>query len=569
MGLVDGGELVVRALRAEGVEQIFAISDISYTPIQRGAHSHGIRTVAARHESANVHMAEAWARASGNVAVAMAGMGPGVANLVPGVYTAWIEGYPMIVIGTQRIDRADRSIRRGRFQHAPQLEVFRPITKLAASVPDAERVPEYVREAFRAALSGRPGPSYLEFPVQVLREEVEEDEVRMPSPSHYRAALGAPDPREIERAARMFAEAEVPLVLAGQGVGHAEASGSLRALLESTGAGLMTTPGARGVIDEDDEHVVGQPMLSPAGARLAQEADVVLAVGTEVGETVGYGKPPQWAEPERQRWIQLDGDPESIGVNREVDCALVGDAGKGLEALVAALGRGGGPGESRALVAEVVGQERGLVSQLRDSLGASDAEPIHPARLANEVATFFGPDAITCLDGGNTTLWATLFHRFHRPRSLLWTSHFGHLGTGLPYAIGAKLAAPDRPVYLFTGDSAIGFNLSELETAAREQLDLVVVVACDFAWSMEALGQQQEMGHTLGLETEHVRYDEVAKALGCAGELVVRAEEIRPALQRAADADGPVLVQVNIDPDENLAPPFLQQFLDMYAAEES
>jgi acetolactate synthase-1/2/3 large subunit len=567
MSMVDGGELVVRALGAEGVEQIFAISDVSYTPIQRSAEAHGIRTVSARHESANVHMAEAWARASGGVAVAMAGMGPGVANLVPGVFTAWIEGYPVIVIGTQRIDRADRSIRRGRFQHAPQLDVFRPITKFAATVPDAERAPEYVREAFRSALQGRPGPSYLEFPVQVLREEVEDSDVRMPPPSRYRAAVGAPDPESVGRAAQLLADAELPLILAGQGVKHGAAADELRALLHYVGAGLITTPGARGVIDEDDDHVVGQPMFSPAGARLAQEADVVLAVGTEIGETVGYGKPPQWAEPEKQQWIHLDSDPGSIGVNREVDCALVGDAREGLEALRVAVGDRGGPAEPRPLLAEVAAQERELLTQLRDSLGASDAHPIHPARLANEVATFFGTDAITCLDGGNTTLWAILFHRFHHPCSLLWTSHFGHLGTGLPYAIGAKLAQPDRPVYLFTGDSALGFNLSELETAAREQLDLVIVVACDYAWSMEALGQQQEIGRTVGLETKHVRYDEAARALGCGGELVERAEEIRPALERAAATAGPVVVQVDVDPSENVSPPFLQQFLDMYAAE--
>jgi acetolactate synthase-1/2/3 large subunit len=254
-------------------------------------------------------------------------------------------------------------------------------------------------------------------------------------------------------------------------------------------------------------------------------------------------------------------------VNREVDCALLGGASEGLDALLKAVRDRTGPAEPHTVLREAVTQERELLAQLRESLGSSEAHPIHPARLANEVATFFDADAITCLDGGNTTLWAILFHRFHKPRSLVWTSHFGHLGTGLPYAIGAKLAMPDRPVYLFTGDSALGFNLSELETAAREQLDLVVIVACDFTWAMEALGQQQEIGRTLGLETTRVRYDEVARALGCSGELVERAEEIRPALERAVATPGPVVVQVEVDPSENVSPPFLQQFLDMYAAE--
>lgn len=563
---VDGGEILVRGLLAEGVGTIFAISDISYTPVQRSAEAHGMRMVSTRHESANVHMAEAHVRSSGRVAVAMAGMGPGVANLVPGVFTAWIEGYPVVVIGTQRIDGADRSIRRGRFQHTPQIDVFRPITKFAAVVPDARRIPEYVREAFRQALSGRPGPVYLELPVQVLREQVDEAGVRIPEPARYRCDPGSPDQIGIAEAAELLAGAKLPLVVAGQGVIRAEAGGALRALVEHTGAGVMTTAGARGIVAEDHPQLVGLPMFSPGGARLAQEADVVLAVGTEIGETLGYGRPPQWAPIDEQRWIHLDIDPEAIGVNREVDIGLAGDARAGLASLLAAVEDRTAAREPSAAVSESSALQRELLGGLRDTLGASDDHPIHPARLANEVAAFFPEDAIACLDGGNTTLWAFLFHSFSRPRSMMWTSHFGHLGTGLPYAIGAKIANPDRPVYLFTGDSALGFNLAELETAARESLDITIVVSCDYAWAMEALGQEQEMGRTLGLETTHVRYDEVARGLGCHGEFVDRAEDLRAALERATATPGPALVHVEIDAQANVSPPFLQQFLDMYAA---
>jgi len=191
---------------------------------------------------------------------------------------------------------------------------------------------------------------------------------------------------------------------------------------------------------------------------------------------------------------------------------------------------------------------------------------VHPGQLAVTVARAFGDDAIACFDGGNTTLWAHLAHRFARPRSLLWTSHFGHLGTGLPYAMGAKLAAPERPVYLLTGDGAFGFNLQELETAAREGIAVIVVVACDFAWGMEVAHMQKAAGTNAGVRMSPARYDEVAAALGCFGARVRRPDELEPALAAAVASGRPAVVQVEVDPGENEQPPGLDDFVAMYAA---
>lgn len=570
MTRIDGGELLVRCLEAEGVQVMFAIPDVSYTPVMRSAEEHGVRVLGGRHESANVHMAEGWARATGGVGVTLAAMGPGVANMVPGVFTAWIEGVPLLAIGTQRTDRAHRSIRRGRFQHAPQLDAFRPITKFAAVVPDAPRIPEYIREALRhALLGGRPGPVYLEFPVDVLREQVEAGELRMPASRSYSLAPSVPDAGATNRAAELIDGAQLAIVIAGQGVARAGAESQLRQLVERAGALLMTSPSARGLLPEDDRHVIGTPLLSPGGAQAARQADVVLAVGTEVGEMLGYGRPPRWGDYETQRWIQLDLDPTSIGVNREVEVGLVGDAAAGLVALNEALVARGTNRDLPAEAIECVTLERELMAQVAETLGQAGGAPVHPGRLAKEVADFFPEDAIACFDGGNTALWAFLMHRFQTPRSMLWTGHFGHLGTGLPYAIAAALAHPERCVYLVTGDSALGFNLAELETAAREGANIVIVVACDYAWAMEALGQQKEVGRTLNVETSRVRYDQVARALGCHGELVERTEDVRPALERALAAAGPALVHVEINAEDNVSPPFLEAFLEMYEARDT
>ena len=543
---------------------MFAITDISFTPLSIKAETAGMLVVAGRHESAQVHMADAWARATGVPAVVVGGMGPGVANLLPGVVNAWIEGVPVVVIGTQRTSRVDQAVRRNRFQYTPQLELFRPVTKFAAAVPETRRLPEYLREAFRHALGGRPGPVYLEFAPELLRDEVDEDANPVHAPAAVPGRRRSPRHRcQSSGPPRCLARAARPLVLAGNGIHSAEASQELTRFAEVTGAAVCTTPGAAGAISERHPHAVGMAnaLLSP----VMQEADVVVAVGTGIGEVVGYGQFPAWAGPAAQRLIHIDRDPLVIGVNRPVDVALVGDARQGLSALtkpsvhrtcaMTAAGRASGPREPSSVMA-----------MMADSGLELDGSPVHPARLAAEFARFLPEDALVCLDGGNSALWAHLALVVTRPRSLLWTGHFGHLGTGLPYAIGAKLARPDRPVFLFSGDGAFGFNLQELETAARVGAALVAVVNCDYAWAMEEQGMLDEVGRTIGVHTSVVRYDLVAEGLGCHGELVEAPEEIVPALERARASGRPAVVQVVVDHAANVSPPGLAEFLDMYNA---
>ncbi|MCL4865623.1 MAG: hypothetical protein KJZ47_06995 [Gemmatimonadales bacterium] len=208
---------------------------------------------------------------------------------------------------------------------------------------------------------------------------------------------------------------------------------------------------------------------------------------------------------------------------------------------------------------------------LRAALAAGLADipgpAVHPGRLALEVVGRLTPDTILCLDGGNTGIWAHLAMQVRRERSFLWTSHYGHLGTGLPYALGAKAACPDRPVVLISGDGAFGFNLAELETAAREDLAVVVVVSCDDAWGMEDVYMEKVAGTTVGVALSSVRYDEVAAALGCHGEYVGELDELDGALERAFAAGRPAVVHVAVDPEANRYPPGLDEFAGMYEAD--
>ncbi len=565
MARIDGGELLVRALRAEDVEMIFSISDIASSPIVRSAHTAGIRHVGPRHESAAVHMADAWARSSGRMTVAIGAAGPGVANMVPGVMCAWVEGVPLLAIGTQRVRRSVHALRRGRFQFGPQIEVMRPVTKFAASVEEARRIPEFVREAFRLALAGRPGPAYLEIPADVLLEEVDEDEVVILDPAAYRFAPGAPDPDSVDAAAELLGGARRPLLLAGSGVHRADAAEELREVAEHLGALVMTTAPARGAICED--HPLSAGMAFPWGTPAHLESDVVLAVGTQAGESLQYLSPPAWAGPETQRLVHLDADATRIGVNRPVDVAMVGDARAGLAALAAALRRRGTPRAPDPAAAAYAADARAFRHALARSYAEIDGSPVHPGRLAVELASMLAEDAIVCMDGGNTGLWASLALTVRRPRSLMWTGHYGHLGTGLPYAIGAKLANPNRPVVLLSGDGAFGFNLQELETAARERVAVVAVINCDYAWGMEEVYMEKTAGTTVGVKTSKVRYDLVADALGCHSEYVEHTDDLRGAIQRALGAGRPAVVQVVVDDRENINPPGLDDFTAMYHAD--
>ncbi len=564
MARIDGGEVLVRSLQAQGIDTIFSISDIGQSPMLRSAEAAGMRHVGPRHESAAVHMADGFARSTGRMAAVAGAAGPGVANMVPGLMCAWMEGVPLLALGTQRVRRSVHAVRRGRFQFGPQLEVVRPVTKFAAAVESAARIPEFVSEALRQAMNGRAGPVYLDIPTDVLLEEVDEDDVVISDPARSCFRPGAPDHEAIVAAAELLEGARFPLIMAGHGVHRGDAAEPLRALAERTGALVMTTAGARGAFPEDHPQSVG--MSFPWGTPAHLQSDVILAVGTQLGESAQFLMPPAWAGPDAQRLIHLEVDPTQLGVNRVVDVALVGDARAGLEALVEELADRGAPRAPGEEAAAYATEYREFRRALQDSYLEINGSPVHPGRLAVETARLLPDDAIVCIDGGNTGLWAHLATTLRHPRSLLWTGHFGHLGTGLPYAIGAKVAQPDRPVVLLVGDGAFGFNLQELETAARERTNVVAVVSCDFAWGMEEVYMQKTAGTTVGVKHSEVRYDRVAEALGCHAELVERSDELRPALERALAAGRPAVVQVVVDDRENINPPGLDDFVGMYEA---
>lgn len=560
MAKITGGELLVKCLANEGVTKVFGIPGGQLTTfidaIVRVGRPQGMDYYMTRHESASVNMADAWVRTTGGLAVATGTVGPGASNMIAGMEVAMSDNIPILAI-TPQIHN-DRSYPfRGSQQQLDQIELFKAVTKWNALVNRWERIPELVARAIRVAYSGKPGPVHLDIPVDVLFETRDESEVRIVPPSKSRASVQPQgDPELIEKAARMLAEAQRPLVHAGFGVQDADGSDELRELVEYLDCPMAPTVGGRGVMSE------AHPLcMMPAGGGFlaaAMQADVVLALGCSFAELDFWGQPPFWGTPEAQKVIHVDIDPTSIGLNREVDVGIVGDAKAVLAQLLDALSSGMAKKvESREFTATIKTVEQ----QARDGIGmmaASDAVPIHPLRLVKEASDFFGEEGILAVDGGNIGLWAAMATKVCRPRSFLWPGGSGHLGTGLPMALGAKMAHPDRPVYILHGDGSFLFSVMELETAARLELPVIDIVANDRSFGMIKGAQDVAFEKRYcGVDFTDVRLDRIAEAMGCVGIRVTEPAEIKPALEKAVSSGKPAVLDVVLDCAANLVPPTL------------
>lgn len=557
MATISGAEALVRCLIEEKVRYVFGVPGDQCNPITdaiyRLGRKKGMRFITARHEQAAAHMADAWARVTGEPGVCLGTVGPGVANLVPGVYAAWADSIPMVVLGAQ--NQTWRCYpEHGSTQGLDQIPLMAPITKWRALVNDVRRMPHLAQMAFREATSGRPAPVYLDLPSNVLCEKLDTEACPVLPPERYRATTPpVADERLIQKAAEMLAKADFPLLHPGGGVLRSGAWQELKELAEYLSAPVTMSWAGRGAIPEDHPLCL---LLSPSVSWVAQsKADVVLLVGSRLCDYDFWGRPPAWGEYDKQRFIQIDIEPHNIGLNRPIDLALVGDAKATLRALLKAVKKQTKPKMGTPQLKEARQAQKTWQEGWEEDAN-SNKVPIHPLRLIREVREFFPRNAICALDGGNTTVWSIYQNRIYEPRSLVYAADSGHLGSGLPYAIGAKLARPKVPVYCITGDGSFGFNAMEMETAAREKLPIVVVISNDRAWGMikavQKFGYQERY---CGVDFSDARYDKLAESLGCYGERVTKPAQIRPALKRAVDSGLPAVLDVIVDAEVNLTPP--------------
>ncbi len=565
MAEVSGGELIVKCLKKEGIKRIFGITDAFYHPVMGAAVKHGIRWVGPRHEAAAVHMAEGAYKTSGEAQVVMAGAGPGTANQISGIVCAREEGVPVIAISSQCRKGIVYPFKSGAYQGVNQYDLLKPAVKWNAVVHSFDRIPEVIQRAFREALAGRPGPVHIDIPYDYIFEVADDSNLNILEPRQYRPGAIGPSADEVKEAAESLARAKNPLLIAGTGVLNSEGWGDFQRLVELLNCPGTTTMAARSALRNDHPNYIFG--LGDGALAARREADVILAVGTRLGD-LDLPFPPYFGDPRKQRIIQVDCDPRNVGANWPIYLGIVADAGATLRAIVAQLKKMGvKPADGKKLK-----KYKRLDQVWRKNIDMMASEyygdKIHPAHSVRIAAKVFGPNAINVGDGGNTSLFNALYTSYIKPRTSLGIFEFGHLGTGIPYAIGAKLANPDKEVYVITGDGAAGFNFMEMETAAREEVKITVIVHAEEAWCMEEIAQivyfEGDLSKLVGTSQMPVRWDLAAQSMGCHGEYVEKLEDLEKALKRAKASKMPAVVCVKTDKQVNLIPPLADRFEEVY-----
>ncbi len=541
MGLIHGGWLVAKILKREGVEVVFTLSGGHIAGIYDGCVREGIRVVDTRHEQAAVHAAEGWAKVTRKPGVAILTAGPGVTDGVTGVANACLAGSPVLVIGgAAPLGLWDR----GALQEMNQLDLLRPITKWARTVHETSRLGEYTASAFRQMLSGKPGPVFLEMPMDVLNNFADTDTLFDPGePEHYRyTGKIAPDPQMVEKAAALLEQAERPVIMAGTAVWWCDAAEPLRELAERISAPVYLNGAGRGCLPPT------HPLFFSASRRKALEgADTILAIGTRMDFRLNHGQPPLIPANAHLLWFDLAA--EDVGVNRGAAVGLVGDVGLSMRQVAEATKqRKGGPDDE--WLASIREAERKSLQRDEAALN-SDAVPIHPMRLCREIRDFIDEETTVVGDGGDIVSYGGRIINVYRPGYWLDAGPMGTLGAGTGFAMAAQLARPGQKVLILHGDGAFGLNGMEFESMVRQKLPVVSIIGNDGAWGQIKHPQRAIVGHTTAAElSPGIRYDKMVEALGGYGELVERPEEIRPALERAFASGLPACINVLIDPEK-------------------
>ena len=545
MARINGGEMLVRALEREDVHEIFALHGGHLDAIFKACHEHDFRVIDTRHEQAAAHMADGWARATGRPGVAMVTAGPGVTDAVTGVANAYLDAIPMILLGGRSplLDDELLPLQGG----IDQVALMRPITKWARSVVHTARIPEYVAMAFRQAVSGRPGPVFLELPIDVLFARAEEESVVFPQ--NYRPKSPAGPSREaLEQTMRWIDEAERPAILAGGGIWFAQAAKELTEFAEVAHVPVLANAKARGSISEEHPLCFGAfGAIHPAAhaRRGGKSADLVILLGTRIGLSTGGRNS---IIPAEARVIQVDIEPEEIGRGRSIDLGIVADCGEFLRQAIAAA-RGVKIKGHEAWIEQLTAMRAGQRQRWEDAMKSE--RPIHPARMAREVVQALESNAIVAADGGETAAWIANAFKARQAGTFLSHGYLGCLGIGIPFALAAKVAYPQRQVACVIGDGSVGLNFSEFDTAVRHNLSVTVVVNNDMQWGMSKHGQVLAWGagNTIATELGVVHYERAAQGLGAHGEFVEHASEIAPALNRALNSGRAACVNIMTDPD--------------------
>ncbi len=526
---IHGGQIIAKALKAEGVDTIFALTGGHIVAILDGCVQEGIRVVDVRHEQAAAHCAEAYGRLTGKLGVAVVTAGPGVTDAITGVANAFYSNTPMLLLGGRHLKRQELM---GGLQEMDHPRMFHSITAWAGTAWETNRLADHIAHAARAAFAGRGGPVFLDIPMDVGLDMISEEEVNWPS--DYRAnqaRLAGPD--ALDAVVGLLAAASKPVVFAGGGF-DPSGSEALRLVAEALDAPVYVNSRARGSLPFGHQLLGNHTRTHAFGA-----ADVVLGLGVDWDFRTGYGRKINPAA----TVIQVDADPTKIGWNRAAHIGIEADPASVMGQVAAVAGSlAGGP----AWADEIRSLEDAKQADF-DAQADDDSTPVMPQRFGRDVGAFFGRDSIVTVDGGDIVSTTARWLQVSQPGHVLDPGPFGTLGTGVPFAIAAKVAFPNRRVGIVFGDGGFGFNGMEYDTLVRLGLPVIGVMGNDGVWSNiktfhRAFYPERLVATDLGVG----RYDRMVEGLGGYGEFVTDPGEIRPALERAETSGLPALVNVHL-----------------------
>lgn len=530
MPKVDGSYLIARTLKEEGADCLFYLMGGPNYEIVNNSEDLGIRTIDFRHEQAAAMAAHAYARVKRTPGVTTSASGPGTLNLLTGIYNAFIDAAPMVTLGGAG---PLRDVYRDGFQEVDLPNVFSPVSKSVIRPAYTNRLPEHISTAFRTAINDRPGPVYVECNEDILYAQVDESDVPPPTRAADVSTPSA-DPDQITRAVKILSEAERPILLAGSGPWWSGAWEELQEFVDRTGIPFYTTPIARGLIPED------HPVSFPAARSTAfRETDAVLVVGTRFNWIMTFGR----RISQQAEIIQIDIHGSEIGHNRAVDVGIVADAKSAMRQINAEISRIGMKSKAESQWVDYLRDVELDRRQRSEQLENSDQVPIHPLRLCKELREVMDRDAILSVDGNEILHYGRQSIPTFKPGHRLNSGATGCMGVGLPFAIGANLAKPDKQSVALHGDGSLGMNIQDFDTAVRHNIPVVTVVSNNEGWTARVEGTRKP-----GRELGWTRFDAIAEALGGHGDEVREPSQIRPALERAFVSGVPAIVNVHTDP---------------------
>lgn len=533
MAELTGSEILARCLKSEGVKDLFFLMGGPMLLAESCCIKEGIRMIDVRHEQAAAFMGQAYSRLLQKPSVCMAASGPGVINLTTGIANALIDCAPVVAIGgSSPISQFGRQV----FQEIDQVAIMRGCTKFSDRVHNLKRIPQQVSNALQIAMAGKPGPVYLDFPGDVLYAKIAEELVDWSfagRPLLNARPLG--EPKQLDALIEALGRARQPIILSGSGVIWSQAWEELQTLVERAGIPFYTTPQGRGVLPDD--HPCSYLTMRNTAFR---EADLIIVVGTRMNYIIGHAAPPRFGA--QATIARIDIDPAEIAsAARRVDIGIVGDCKMVLQQIIL---EGSVTADRfqawRQKLAEGEAAKRGIAGANRPTEG----EDIHPLRLCEEIKNFMRRDAILVVDGQEILNFGRQSMPTFAPGHRLNSGPFGTMGVGLPFGLGAKVAKPDKQVIVVHGDGSFGINAMELDTAVRHRIPVLVIISLNGGWTADP--NKDKPGRDLG----YTRYDKMAETLGCYGEYVDRAEDIRPALERAQrQVDEGAVAVVNVKTD--------------------